>query len=617
MKQKTKDNIFIGFIYYLISTIILAFQFFFFLISNMQSVYMDFGGWVFYVVSCLSHAAIVVLIPFIIFYLLPTSLKLKRNIALNLMLVVVLCINVFVVIDKFVFSLYRFHLNGLVMSMFFGVGSKDIFVFDWRLYLKAILILLVFIGLNVGGIFLSIKLNKLLKNKKRFNIIAIVSILSLTVLANGIHVYGYAMQKSSIVKSSTFIPYYYPLTANSLLDKMGIYSKEKFNQGVFDKEYSTVNYPKNKIEYGVSEKDKKPNVIIIAIDSWNRRTLTQETMPNTYKFANSCEWYTNHFSSSNGTRGSIFGLFYGISSIYWKDFDLAQKQPLLIHSFVKYGYHCQTYPSATLLSPPFAKIIFKEIKNLNVGGVGKNTYEADCLQTNKFITDLKHYDGNKPMFAFLFYDLAHAISLPKNKITHFSPSWKYADYTALNNNMDPTPYFNLYRNCVYQVDSLVGKVISAIKDKGIMDNTIIIITGDHAQEFNENHKNYWGHNGNFSKEQICVPLLYYYPNCQPKKMNYRTTHYDVPTTLLRQVFKLKNPTSDYSMGKDLHDVSSRCWHLVGSDIDYAFIVDKDIIITKKPNGTMEIYDAKMNPINYSPNAKTLSNAIKKMNSFYK
>ena len=32
---------------------------------------------------------------------------------------------------------------------------------------------------------------------------------------------------------------------------------------------------------------------------------------------------TSHLSSSNGTRGSIFGLFFSLSSIYWTDFEAA------------------------------------------------------------------------------------------------------------------------------------------------------------------------------------------------------------------------------------------------------------------------------------------------------
>ena len=49
------------------------------------------------------------------------------------------------------------------------------------------------------------------------------------------------------------------------------------------------------------------------------------------------------------------------------------------------------------------------------------------------------------------------------------------------------------------MDDLIGKVINQLKNKGLLENTIIIITGDHGQEFNDNKKGYWEHGGNFSK----------------------------------------------------------------------------------------------------------------------
>ncbi|MCC8153005.1 MAG: sulfatase-like hydrolase/transferase [Tannerellaceae bacterium] len=36
------------------------------------------------------------------------------------------------------------------------------------------------------------------------------------------------------------------------------------------------------------------------------------------------------------------------------------------------------------------------------------------------------------------------------------------------------------------MDSLIGEVFSALEEKGMLENSVIIITGDHGQEFNEN-----------------------------------------------------------------------------------------------------------------------------------
>ena len=107
------------------------------------------------------------------------------------------------------------------------------------------------------------------------------------------------------------------------------------------------------------------------------------------------------------------------------------------------GYHCQAYPSATLLEPPFAKVVFGNVKGLNVSTPGDNTFDRDSKITEMFIADMKKRDKTKPFFSFVFYDLPHSCELSKAQNVPFKPAWDFADYTRLNNALDPTPFWNL------------------------------------------------------------------------------------------------------------------------------------------------------------------------------
>ena len=78
------------------------------------------------------------------------------------------------------------------------------------------------------------------------------------------------------------------------------------------------------------EPDSLPNIVVILLDSWNRRALTPECMPHTYQFAEQNQWFANHVSGSNGTRSGVFSLFFGLSCYYWESFEPARVQPLLI-----------------------------------------------------------------------------------------------------------------------------------------------------------------------------------------------------------------------------------------------------------------------------------------------
>ncbi|MDO5760572.1 MAG: sulfatase-like hydrolase/transferase, partial [Bacteroidota bacterium] len=426
-------------------------------------------------------------------------------------------------------------------------------------------------------IFLLVKLSlfvakKINSSKKNYSLV-IISFAFVLLFSQSIHIYASAKIKTSVLESSSFLPYYFPISMNSTLDKWGIIDKKNLNTLDFKNKDSKLNYPLHRLEY--EKVDKPLNIIIIAIDSWNYRTLNKETMPNTYSFMQKAQFFSHHLSSSNGTRGGLFGLMTALSPYYWKSFEYSSLRPIFFDELERNKYTIQLYPSATLKSPPFDRVIFKGLENVNTSTIGKTSYERDCNITNNFIKDLPKYtEQNQPFFTFLFYDLPHAISLPKEKNKKFQPSWDYADYSKLNNNIDPLPFYNLYRNCVYQVDSLIGLVLGNLEKNNLLKNSVIVITGDHGQEFNENHKNYWGHSGNYSKYQIQVPLIFYYPNIESKTYAHQTTHYDVIPTLMNMFLGVKNPLSDYSMGKYLYDNKQKAWHIVGNDLNYAFITQE-------------------------------------------
>lgn len=101
-------------------------------------------------------------------------------------------------------------------------------------------------------------------------------------------------------------------------------------------------------------------------------------------------------------------------------------------------------------------------------------------------------------------------------------------------------------------------------------------------------------------------MIWHVPGQQPHQYAHRTTHYDVVPTLMKEYLGVKNPEDDYSMGRLMTDSSPRLWQIVGSNLNYAFIIDKDSILEKTPQGSLDVYDSKMNPVkNYTLPVKQL------------
>lgn len=600
-----------AFSYYILSTLFLAILLFIYIFFDSTLQIMDFPGWVYFITSCLSHSALITTAFFLVFYI-PEYLLGAKKAARILIIASISLISILSLINLQIFQLYRFHLNGIILNMVFGPGSNEIFNFNPWLYVKESFRLIVTIGICILLWFLGQKIYF----SKRLKIISICILSGCFLLANTLHVYGSFVQKSSVIACTRIIPYYFPLEANTRLTEMGFQQPTEAQMARENTTGNVINYP---IHHLKTKNAKKPNILFILIDSWNKRTLTSETMPHLYTFAKRSQWYDNHFSSSNGTRYAVFGLFFSIPSIYWKTVESSHVSPLFINQLQNEGYSIHIHASATLDNPPFARIIFQNVPHLQRNTPGKTPYERDVRITKDLIRELpalKH--SGKPFFSMAFYDLAHAIALPADKQGKFKPAWTFADYSKLNNNLNPTPFFNLYRDCTYEIDCLIGQIFTALKKNGMDKNTVIVITGDHAQEFNENHKGYWGHNGNFSRWQIGTPLLINVPGLKPHRYHYRTTHYDIVPTLMNRCLGVQNPPSDYSFGHYLWDRRPRTWEVTGGDLKYAFIIQNDTIINHEGDGSLNVTDSKLNPIpDYHINVSQFKRAMQHLNHFYK
>lgn len=604
-----------GFLYYLLSTFVAGILLMFYVQGDVVVDSLDALGWIFFITSCWSHAAIVLLAFWLVFFL-PWALLKWRRVAASLLVGSTSLLMILAFVNMQVYKIYRFHINGFILNMITGPNAGDIFDFDTKLYLTESLMFLVVVAVCIGLWFLAARLGDRLFRRHVWGGIGLL--LSLLLIANGIYVYGSFVVKPSVLKSARLVPYYFPLSASNLLEDMGF---ERKVLNISDDDASgELCYPLQPLEVQDSTALQRPNILLILIDSWSRQSLTPECMPNLWQLAHEEQWYQNHVSCSNGTRYAVFGMFTGLEPYYWTAFEASRTSPLLVDRLLELGYDFRAYPSATLESPPFHRMLFQHVPNLRLDTPEPTPYERDLKIKKDLIADLPKLKAqDKPFFTFIFFDLLHAYSLPKELLNRFRPSWEYGRFDELYNEMDPTPFWNLYRNSAYQTDKMIGELIAAMKEQGLYDQTLVMITGDHAQEYNENHKNYWGHNSNFTQYQIGVPLIIHQPGCDTTVVyRHRTTHYDFVPTLMHDYLGVQNPLEDYTAGRLLSDTTPRLWHFVGNELRYAFIVEGDTILTKEGAGYVEVTDAHLNPVeNYNIKPREFDKAIKNLNRFFK
>ena len=517
------------------------------------------------VLACISHFSVLTFLPFIIFYLPIYLLTKKISLARWVTVVVAVLSLVILTIDSYVFSLYRFHLNSYVLEQVFGPDSGQVFELSWALYLLLVVVATVLILLQRGVFFLAEKITDKVSAlfEKRF----LVTLLIVWVFAFvSVQIYRtYALFSENRVVLT--VERNFPLVAP-------IYPERFFGMNEKYCDLHTIghtyNYPKNKIV----GKSKKKNLLIIGLDSWRASTMDSVCTPNIYRFAKKTSQYQKHYSGSNGTRTGVFSLFYGLPGTYFRDFRAQQIEPVLMRLLRENDYDVRLYPSASLRNPPLDETVFCSYKNQCNANEGLNAWLRDENLAKNFRKFLVERDTTQNFFAFLFFDSLHSMIKPDNFDGPFQPAWSAAHYERLGVNTDPTEFYNLYKNMVYYVDSITGLILEEVEESGLLENTIIVITGDHAQEFNDNRHGFWGHTGNFSASQLQVPFLYYVPGGESKKFTEWTSHYDVAPTLLRDMFDVQNPVEDYTIGVPLDSVKNREYLVVDAYTGVG-VIDKE------------------------------------------
>jgi uncharacterized protein len=251
-------------------------------------------------------------------------------------------------------------------------------------------------------------------------------------------------------------------------------------------------------------------------------------------------------------------------------------------------YQMGIFSSATLKLPDLNNTVFSSIKGLHLDTQGTTPDQRDLAITQNF----KHFiaaskEKQQPFFGFLFYDSAHAYCEVKNVLKPFEPAAAECNRFSLTNQSDPEPYKNRYKNALLTVDHQIEEVIGSLKANGLLDNTVILITGDHGEEFNDNHLGYWGHSSNFFRYQVQTPLIVYWPGMKPVSYTHRTSHYDIVPTIMTRMLNCKTPPSEYSVGTNLWDMRYRPYLIVGSYIDFG-IIEKDRVTTIYPAGNYDV-----------------------------
>jgi hypothetical protein len=233
------------------------------------------------------------------------------------------------------------------------------------------------------------------------------------------------------------------------------------------------------------------------------------------------------------------------------------------------------FTSAKFSYPEFDKTIFARLPKSQLHDDSETTgaegWQKDRQNVAKMLDFLKTRDPNRPFMTFMFFESPHArYYFPPENIIR--PDYlKEFNYATVNLNRDIQLIKNRYINSCNHLDSQFAVILDYLKKSNLLDDTIVIITGDHGEEFME--KGRWGHNSAFTEEQTRPPLIFWVPGEKPRTETRLSSHLDIPVTVMSRL-GITNPPSDYSLGFNLLGSNYRKFTVISGWNTIAYVDDE-------------------------------------------
>lgn len=482
------------------------------------------------------------------------------------------------------YALYGMYINGFVLNLIFTPGGIESLGGSAATDVSFAAIAVGFFLMQISLLYFAIRLSKIqgviqlnsfkFTSNWRAVLIALIAVIALHMT--------FAFDRftsNGLASVAQAVPFYQTVSSRSLFRAMGVTGRRDTSLKIKGK----LNYPLNPIHY--SKPSKPYNIIWLAAESWRADTLNEEVMPNTWQFAKQATRFTQNYSGGNGTRAGVFSMFMGMPASYWFQFLQEQRGAAIIDVMQKQDYQMRFFTSALFSYPEFDRTIFAQVPETKMQALqrnGKTSWQNDQQNVSDLIQFIDKRDTSKPFFTFMFFESPHARYFfpPESVIAKpYRDDLNYATLSKEALRQDIVPIKNRYINAVHHLDSQYQRVFDYLKEKNLTDNTIVILVGDHGEEFMEH--GFWGHNSTFVDEQVRTPLVIYAPRQAAKVVARLTSHSDIVPTLM-PMLGVTNPKSDYSIGFNLLGDEARD-HTYIADWDKLAYVDQDVKIVQPVN----------------------------------
>jgi arylsulfatase A-like enzyme len=280
------------------------------------------------------------------------------------------------------------------------------------------------------------------------------------------------------------------------------------------------------------------NVVFIILESVGTRyafdTGYGQPMPMPFLHQLTKEgWYLrNHYTTSNISNKAIFSLLSGRYDFFNRETYGIKPEAGVpsLYNFLE-GSHDSFIVTPTPITWYFPAAFIK-----NSGILEIYSYDNLNLKVKEEYHSLGHYIGrdetqtidffiqrlNRAREPFLGIYLSFAAHLP---YFDYGPDYRIRE--------DDGRSINRYYNNLNLLDHMIKRIYDNLKEKGLLERTVLVIVGDHGQAFGQHHPDNFMHYRYSYNENLEAPAILYQPALfEPRSVDVATHHVDLLPTLL-------------------------------------------------------------------------------------
>lgn len=507
------------------------------------------AGRVYAFTSWIGHFSFIVFAAYLLLIFPLTFVVMSQRLLRFLSAIVATAGLTLLLVDSTVFNRFHLHLNPVVWELVVNPDQSEM-ARDWQLMF--ISVPAIFLVQMLFATWSWQKLRSL--NRRSFGKPLAALFISAFFASHLLYIWADANFYRPITMQRSNLPLSYPMTARRFLEKHGLLDAQEYQRRLMQQgnpEALSVAYPLSDIRF--SDSGSGQNLLVITIDGLDQASLPK-ALPQLARFGEENVRFSQHFTAGTSPDSGLFGLFYGISPSYM-DGVLASRIPsAFINALSQQGYQFGLFASDGFSSPLYRQALLADF-SLPLASDQPN--DQTTGQWQRWLGSLPA--GHAPWFSWISYKgLSDLPEHGKERAQRYNRKAK-------------------------EIDSEIAQVLNTLQQKGLLDNTVVVITAQQAVTLH-------GQQSDSARPALQVPLLIHWPNTPAQIVGKLTDHQDVMTTVMQRLLHVSTPPAEYSQGEDLFAAQRRHNWVTSADNDRMIITTPQITLVLDANGSYQAYN---------------------------